>query len=181
MKKILSLVLAAAMLLCAGSALAQETAAEVTVLPYDATTNITYIAPEGYEVTTDYSGQMVMIDLDGRKVGQADMILVMGVDEEYPELHSLNDLTEEELAEYTASLTEDWANASSSVLTTNYGTKFILIDEDNADIDMCQIQGVYKGFTICLYMIYTNGTQISLNDYNVAMDFLSEVWVVDAE
>lgn len=180
MKKILSAVLAVIMLLSLGLASAEDVKSEHVVVPYDARTSITYELPEEYETaSTSHSGQMLIIDL--KSLTKPEMVLVVGSDEEYATLEKLNDLSEEELQAYIDSLCEDWGKVETYVLDTDYGTKFILIDELSADIDQCQIQGVYKGFTICLYIIRTDGSQITEEDYHVAMKFLSEVWITGLE
>lgn len=182
MKKILSIVLAAMMLLSVGIACAETaeaTAAEPTVVRYDAQTDITYILPEDYTVSsTEFSGQMVIIDLK-TLADKPELVLVVGLDEEYADLNKLNDLSDEDLQAYIDTLCEDWGTVETYVLNTDYETKFVLLDEVSADIDQCQITGIYKGYTITLYLIRTNGTQVTEDDYNAAMKFLSEVWIKD--
>lgn len=182
MKKILSIVLAAMMLLSVGIACAETaeaTAAEPTVVRYDAQTDITYILPEDYAVSsTEFSGQMVIIDLK-TLADKPELVLVVGLDEEYADLNKLNDLSDEDLQAYIDTLCEDWGTVETYVVNTDYDTKFVLLDEVSADIDQCQITGIYKGYTITLYLIRTNGTQVTEDDYNAAMKFLSEVWIKD--
>lgn len=177
MKKILLAVLAVMMVLSLGLASAEEAAREPVKVPYDAKSMITYMVPEGYTDNEEHSGQMVVIDFMSET--KPEMILVIGSDEEYPFLERLNDLTEEELQAYIDSLCEDWGSVSTRVMETEYGSKIIVLDENSADIDQCQIQSVYKGFTICLYIIRTDGTQITEDDYNAGMELLSEVWIKD--
>lgn len=180
MKKILSAVLAAMLLLSLGLASAETVKADPVRVPYDAYSSVTYELPEGYETASkNHSGQMLVIDL--KSLTKPEMVLVVGRDEEYATLEKLNDLSEEELQAYIDSLCEDWGKVQTYVLDTDYGTKFVLIDELSADIDQCQIQGVYKGFTVCLYLIRTDGTQITEEDYRAAMKFLSEVWITGLE
>lgn len=180
MKKILSVVLAAVMLLAVCTASAAELAAEVYDVYYDEATSVTFQLPEGYELKeTDMVSQMLTATAEGEDGTQ--IILVAGVDEEYSELEKLNDLTDEELEQYIYSLIEDWSDASYEVRTTDYDTKFVLIEENGAEIDACQLIGIYKGFTLAVYVVKAEGAQITEADHELALKVMSEVWVVDAE
>ena len=182
MKKILSIVLAAMMLLSVGIACAETTeatAAEPTTVLYDAQNFISYILPEDYVTSsTEFKGQMAIIDLK-TLANKPEMVLVIGLDEEYADLNKLNDLSEEDLQAYINTLCEDWGTVETYVTTTDYDTKFVILDEVSADIDQCQITGIYKGFTITLYLIRTDGSDVTEEDYRAAMKFLSEVWIKD--
>lgn len=172
MKKLICAILAMLMLMTCVSAFA----AEPVVVRYDAFTSITYVLPEGYTTaSTEHYGQFVAIDLVSED--KPEMILLVGSDEEYADLEKLNDLSEEDLQAYIDSLCEDWSSVETYVAETEYGTKFVIIDETSAEIDQIQIQGVYKGFTITLYMIAKDEADITEDDYNAGMAFMSEVWL----
>ena len=176
MKKLIALMLTVVMLAAVCCASAEEST-EPVVVPYDDSNAISFVLPDGYAYQASYSGQMLIIEME--KTFSPKLVMVVGVDEEYPDLQSLNDLSDEELNQYAGTLLEDWANASVNILTTDYGTKIIVIDEDSADVDMCQLQGIYKGFTFCVYVIHTNGSEITDKDRDAAMKYLSNVWLVE--
>ena len=168
------------MLLSVGMACAETaeaTAAEPTLVRYDSKTDITYVLPEDYEAAyTEHSGQMVIVDMK-TLTDKPELVLVVGLDEEYADLNKLNDLSDEDLQAYIDSLCEDWGTVDTYILTTDYETKFVLLDEVSADIDQCQITGIYKGFTITLYMIAKDEADITEEDYNAGTAFMSEVWL----
>lgn len=170
MKKLLALAMTAVMLLTVSLALA-ENAKTPIVYDEDLTLNVVY--PEGYEISMETDGMYLLMDM--KKAGAAELLLLVCPDDEYAELERLNDLSEEDLAAYMAVQAEGYNAPEVTVMETEYGTKIIVINENDGMQDYAELVTVYQGHVIDLYISVEDETQVTDEDIAMAMKFLSDM------
>lgn len=178
MKKILAIALALAMLLTMGLACAEG--AEKTRIPYDTALSFDVACPAGYTMTTDRLDAYLLLDFIPEDESQPELVLLLCPDEEYGDLARLNDLSEEDLAAYAASLCEGYNAPTWEVVETASGTKLILINEAESEMDYAEMITVYKGYAIDLYAGAAENAEITEADTAMMQQFLSELDFIDA-
>ena len=171
MKKILTLMLAAMLMLSAGLCRA-ESAGNVTSVYYDSTLRFDMKIPEGYELQTDRDGMILAMCLKGGR-DNYDIDILVCPDDTYSEFSRFNDMTDERLAREMAELSEGYNNPSVSVLETSAGTKLIRIDENGSEMDYVEIIGLYNGYIIDVYILADDGREVTEEDIRTALDFCS--------
>ena len=93
---------------------------------------------------------------------------------------NLAELTEEQVAEMTETLAEDFTEAEISYTKTAYGTDLIVVDENGLYTDVCDIVTIYDGYVVSACILNVNG-EITEDDKAVAIQLLSDMWFVKAE
>lgn len=145
MKKIIALVLSLMMVLCAFSALAEETTVEKTdmgVLDVNGTFKIQSKLPEGYSYEPVEVSDLSMFGL--LTAGEDKPVIMMSIayNEEYADVEQFNDLPEEAVELIRESFKEEDEEATFEDLQTAYGTRLLKV----TDPDFVDIYTIYKGF-----------------------------------
>ena len=102
------------------------------------------------------------------------MVLSMGYSEEYAD-RSINDLSDEELENLIAVSKEDFANPTETISQTSEGTKLIIVDENSEHDEYVEIYTVYDGYFIGLLLELAGDVQVSEEELDVAVKFLSDM------
>lgn len=192
MKKIISMLLALALLLGCGAALAE--AAEKTqmgTLEMKGAFTLKCAIPENYRLMViDETPEKLYAQLVPEDQKKPSVTIAFVYNDEYSEVERLNDLSEEQLkfieSTYTA---ED--DVKIEYRETGLGTKLLVAIEQDSDkdddIDFVSIHTLYKGFDIEFTM--TPGKDPSAEDDDVDMteeqikmliDFITGIDFVDA-
>lgn len=172
MKKLIAILLATLMLFSLSLSFA-ETAPAKTHLYYDGNLYFDVIYPEGYEVSVIRDGVWMTIKMIGGE-DAANVEVLVCPDEELSEMTSLNDLSDEELADTIAAFTEDYNNPTTSIMETGLGTKVIRIEENDAESDYVEILGLYRGYLIDVYISYEDGREVTEADVETALQFCTD-------
>ena len=189
MKKLFVLLMAAVMLLsvCAFAEEAVEEAAplettdpqevaeavaEQDVLNFDITMDQ---IPEGYDMIIDEAGGLKYAVFTSEAEGSAKYIASVGYSS-YMKGFTLNaELTDEQMAEAVAGLTESYNNAEVTMVETTHGTKALFIDEHDTESDYSELVTIYDGYIINIF--YYKDTELTAEDDALALQILSDLWV----
>ena len=174
MKKVLSILLATMLCLCAFSAVAEET------VKINDSLSISFTVPEGYSFTENWYNDILYADFAPQTEDGVPMILSVGISEEYLD-RSIGDLSEEELQSLTDLATADFSNPSVAMTETAHGTKLILVDENSDYDEYAEITTVYQGYFITLLLQPAeSGVQLTEAQLQTAVDILSNMEFVSA-
>lgn len=177
MKKTFSILLCAALFLCAASALAEQAP---FVIEMNEKLSVSFIVPENYEISENRYGDIfyaTFTPLNGTDVG---VVLSVGASEEYLS-RSIGDLTDEELQNLIDVATGDFADPSVTVTETSHGTKLIVLDENSEYDEYAEIFTVYQGYFITALVQRDPETQLTEAELQLAVDVLSQMEFVTAE
>lgn len=178
MKKLISVVLAAMMMLCA-AALAED-----TVLESADTFRITVDAPEGYTFAEadygDFIGGLFKPDDANEKPYYT---LLIAYSEEYAARFgresTLNDLSEDELNAAIADLTSDFADPQITVAVTGLGTKVIIANEQGSESEFATILTVYHGYFVQIYIDQLNGRELTEAEIQTGLDIMTSLTLIE--
>lgn len=179
MKKLFSLLLSIFMVLSTCAALAEDT--EKTVIPYDDMLEFAMLFPDGYEIESEIIDDFLIVKIENPDSSKPLFLMTVAPDEEYSELERLNDLTEADFEAYVQSLLQDYACPSAKTLETSYGSKVVLINDDNTESDSAALIGIYKGYALALYIEYPDGSDVDEEAVNTAVKLFSDMDFVYTE
>ena len=170
MKKLLALCMAAVMLLCAVTALADE-----ITINYDEGMDIVQVVPEGY--TVDYeileNGILSVTMLkDENSIGIA---MLIAADADHDDTIKLNDLTDDEKKAFAEALFEDLDEESWSIMTTGQGTEAVVFKTTEDAYSMAMISTLYYGYDVVMYVSNPDGSELDDEDMTLAMQFLTDL------
>ena len=174
MKKIIALVLSLMMVLCAFSALAEETTVEKTdmgVLDVNGTFKIQSKLPEGYSYEPVEVSDLSMFGL--LTAGEDKPVIMMSIayNEQYADVERFNDLPEEAVELIRESFKEEDEEATFEDLETAYGTRLLKV----TDPDFVDIYTVYKGYEMEFYIFTVTEEGITDADVKMLVDFISDM------
>lgn len=170
MKKIFALLLA--VMLVPAFALAE--AAEPVSVQVNDTLSISVVVPDGYLFEEAWYGDVLYAHMTPEEEGKLLMVLSLGYSEEYAD-RSINDLTDEELESLIAVSKEDFANPVETISETAEGTKLIIVDENSEYDEYVEIYTVYDGYFIGLLLDPVGEVQVSQEELDLAVKFLSDM------
>ena len=170
MKKLFAVLLAAMMLLTMSFAVAENAK---TAVVYDDNLTLNVVYPEGYEVETTSQGVYLLVNMTSE--ANADFVMLICPDEEYADLERLNDMEECDMEGYVLGLMEGYNDAEVTWLQTAYGTDVILLNENNATMDMAELITLYHGYVIDLMIVPEENEAVTGLDIEAAMKFLSDM------
>ncbi len=176
MKKFFAVLLAVLMLPV--FALAEE-AQPVTVKVND-TLSLEVVVPDGYGLDHAWYGDVFYGQMNPEEEGKLLMVLSLGYSEEYAD-RSINDLSDEELDSLIAVSMSDFANATYTLSETAEGTKLIIVDENSEHDEYAEVFTVYQGYFIGLLLEPAGDVQVSQEELDMAIQFLSDMQFVHTE
>ena len=184
MKKIISAILALAMLLGCG-ALAESMEKEyMATISMNGVFELRCAIPEGYKLETltqdeNVSQQLFVIRTEQKDL--PDMFLSIAFDEMYADVERLNDMSEEDKAALLATWSEE-DKVEYSIVMTDYGTELFLIREVEGTTDFATFFTIYKGYEIEFLLASPNGTNgLTEEQIRKALKFLSDLDFVEPE
>lgn len=163
MKKILSVVMALAMLLMTTAALAEPTKLTESASSFDVTLEIPTDATVDVSINEDSS--LTSINLADATL-PAPMISITP-SEEYAE-GSMSDLTDEELETLFQTMSADMDAPTYTLGTTSQGYKYMYIDE-KGEYDSGEIVTIYQGYFIEMFFLHLDYAEISDADYQAML------------
>ncbi len=175
MKKLFAVLLV--VLLVPAFALAQEV--EPTIIKVNDTLDISVVLPDGYAMTETWYGDVLYAQMDPQSEDQPLMVLSLGYSEEYAD-RSIGDLSEEEMDALIAISITDFANPTYDIDETSEGTKLIVVDENSEYDEYAEIYTVYQGYFIGMLVESVGGEQLTEDNLNIAIQFLSDMQFVHA-
>lgn len=174
MKKLLSLVLALALMCGVMSAFAED--AGKTIVSFDENLSIGFAFPDDYAVTYDESESGIIIAVAGSEQEARPFIrLVIAQEDEDEDLPRLNDLSDEDKAEFIAALTEDMHAPECTIQETGFGTQVIVIRENETAQNYATLTTLYYGCIITMYMGYPDGRVVADEDIALGMQIFTDI------
>ena len=173
MKKFLSVVLVIALVL--STVCFAETENKKYRLIYNDELSFDVVYVPGYHTNTAVLDDTFVISMTPEENAALPEIAIIVVpDEEYAGM-KLNDLSDEELAIYAASLNEDFHDMKWEIKETTLGTKVIVANENDGSCDYGELVTLYDGYAFSVYMEHTDGNVITDAEIDVVMQFLSDM------
>ena len=174
--------LAMLMLLGCGSAFA-EAADGAQAIPADEPTVSFDIRmdniPEGYTYTTTEVGEELIAIFTPEDPEAVTVYVDVGHSADFEGFTFNRDLTEEETAQVTAYLTEDYSDPTLSILSTGHGTNYVLVEENNTDTDVADIITIWNGYVIWIGL--QKNTDITQADLDLGGKILTDIWVTEKQ
>ena len=171
MKKIISLALCLAMILCAACAVAEDGKTEMGLLNVGKAFSIRSVLPEGYtyEPGTDTGLNMVGVLSAGEE--RPIITVSIGYAEEYADFERFNDLDEAAVEEIRQSFREEDEGLIFEDLETAYGTRLLKVSAAG----YVDIYTVYKGYELEFVLTgpFTDADIQMLVDFSSDMDFVT--------
>lgn len=146
---------------------------------YDETLDIDVVCPEGYEVVVDKLDAYLLVELTPVDETKPALTMLVCPDEDYADLARLNDLSDEEMAVYVETLLEGYNEPTWEVRETALGTKILVINENNGQMDYAEGITVYMGYTVDVYLQKQNGEELTEDDLAFMMQFLTDLTFVE--
>ena len=174
MKKIVA-VLLAVLLLC-GAAFAMTEEAEKITVAYDDSLSLRLRCPEGYTMVDPlYVDGFLFLQFLPENEADVRFTVMVCADDEYDQYPRLNDLSEEQLQEFIDGMVADWHNPKIEIRATGMGSKIVVADEQDAEMDYVQMQSIYHGYFISTYMTHLDGSQITEEEIQKVLDFHTDM------
>lgn len=175
MKKFVGLLLAAMLLLCSFSAVAEETSVAI-----NDDLSLSFVVPDGYTFSENWYYDILYATFTPDAENGVTMTLSVGFSEEYAD-RSIGDLTDEELESVVELTREDFNDPTITMQETAHGTKLIVADENSEYDEYAEITTIYQGYFISVMLQPgEEGVQLTVEQLQVAIDVLSNMEFVHA-
>jgi len=190
MKKLLSLMLCLALLVCSCSALAEAPEGEkesIGMIGVEDSFDIKCRLPEGYQVAiTAADATSIYADVTSKDPEKPVLTVAIAFNDTYVQdgkALKLNDFSEEEIALLKESLVEMMTDSEIEDAETAYGTKLIIVKGHILERTIVQVFSVYKAYEVRVVAYKgQEASDVTLTDEQIQMiiDFLSEMDFVEA-
>ena len=181
MKKILSIMLALALLLCGTAALAESEAPKTAIgtISINGAFSLEGALPEGYTLKPfSVTRDQVIAVISSEDPEKPIMTLSVAFDETYSDVERMNDLTEEDFAYLESTFYEMDPTVEISYDETGLGTRLLIARQTEDLQDYFDILSIYKGYFVEFVMTPNpKGESRDLTDEQLRMciDFLTEL------
>ena len=171
MKKLIALCLA--LLLCLTSAMAIDRYSSIELTDK---MNIQLELPEGYRVKKDRqdSALYASITTDDEDKPQYTFSIAFADLSEGP---TPGEMTDEDIELAKELVGSDFANPTFTVMTTGEGTKFLVINENDAEDDYVLMSTNYEGYFVQMYIEPAYGMDVAEEDITTALAILTSIKV----
>ena len=188
MKRILSIMLALALLLCGTVALAESESevpkTTIGTISINGAFSLQGLLPEGYTLTPySVTRDQVIAIISSEDPEKPIMTLSVAFDETYADVERMNDLTDEDFAYLESTFYEMDPTVEISYDETGLGTRLLIARQTEELQDYFDILSIYKGYFVEFVMTPNpKGETRDLTDEQLQMciDFLTELDFVTA-
>ncbi len=175
MKKLISLVLAMAMVWSITASLAETIKVEESIPQLDVEVTLPDGAKTELQRGDDWT--WLRITLDGHTPV---MDLTVAPGEEYEE-KSLKDLTEDEKQALVAVLSENAEKPTYVFIDLPDGNQLLVVEEDTEQNDFAVMETIYDGNFICLYARYEDFNKLTADDLAVMYEIMQSLVITPVE
>ena len=151
MKKVIAMILGLAMLLCAASAMAEDSGDKVTIgtVSINGAFTLQCGLPEGYSpVPVSISAQQIVAVIKSEDPNAPVMHLSVAYDEKYWDVDRMNDLDQEELEQLEQTYIDDDPEVEITDGETGYGTLLLIARHETDTMDYISFFSIYKGYCV---------------------------------
>lgn len=178
MKKILAMLLSLVLLLSCAAAEPAEEKAELGRLNVFGDFTVRAALPEGYRLAVQsdpgVENMAIFADLIPDDPSKPAFGLVIAFSDAWSEYERLNDIPEDELKIIEESFTAEADDIVISYAETAYGTK-LLTARDPDGCFLGSVYTIYKGYEIELYLVPPQGGEITEEQFDNCVKFLSDM------
>ena len=181
MKKIISILLGLAVLISCTAALAETAEKSVLGSVYvNGEFTLKAAIPEGYTMETiDSDSNGIMVLFNSEDIDKPILLLTIGLEDSWEAGTRLNNVSAEDLAEIEASFYEEDNPVEISYTETEHGTKLLVANY--AESNMVIIYTLYEGYEIEFMLSNVNGTELTSEQIDSCIKFLSDLDFVPIE
>lgn len=171
MKKIVALGMALLLLLGAMPCLAEEVNATIGL------TENMYLAmevPEGYTVQKDRSDTVLYATIFSEETGKT----LYNFSIAYADLSegpTPGEMTEEDIELAKQMISADFFKPTYTIAVTGGGTKFLVIDENEAESDYTLMIANYQGYFVQMYITPAENMEVTEADVTTALEILTSI------
>ena len=173
MKKMIALCLTLMMLLSLTSAMAIGRYSSIELTEK---LNIQLELPEGYTVKKDRQDTALYASITTEVEGMAWYTFSIAF-ADLSEGPTPGEMTEEDIQLAKELVGSDFANPTFSVMTTGEGTKFLVINENDAENDYVLMITNYEGYFVQMYIEPAPGMEVTDEDITTALAILTSIQV----
>jgi len=181
MKKVIALILGFAVLLCAVSAVAEESTEKDTLgrVTLNGAFTLQCTIPEGYKIGGDvdpyFEGDALALSFKSEKEGAPTMQLSIAYDEMYSEVDRMNDLGEEDLALLEETFIEQDPDVEISTGETGYGTLLMIARFTEEYGNAVDFFSIYKGYCVEFMLVPAKGYTLTEEQIQKCVDLLTDL------
>lgn len=172
MKKLIAICLSVMMLLGMTGAMAEDASS----IELTEEINIQLELPEGYIVEKVRQDSALYAAITTEEEGKPQFLFSIAyadlVDGPTP-----GELTEEDIELAKQMVSIDFANPTFDVNATGEGTKFLVINENDAESDYVQMITNYQGYFVQMYIVSVEGMDVTDADIDLALEILTSIQV----
>lgn len=178
MKKFLSLLLAALLLMSASLAVAEEAKAPTLFQDENVTFDIELVVPDGYVADMTQQDRYLYVWLTPEHVEQPVFVLSVAYSED-SESATLNDMPQEQIDTILAFVEEDFAVPEVTETFTKEGTRVLIVDETDSDSDYVLAFTMYKGYFVNIGYYKADFSELTQEDEAIAMVVLESLHLIE--
>ena len=189
MKKIIAIILSLAILLCAASAMAEESTGKVRIgtLNINGAFMLQCSLPEGYTVMpTDMAVDHVYATIKSENPDAPVMQLSVYFDEMYSDVDRLNDLLED--GEAMALLEQTFIDSDPDVEITygetGYGTRLLIARHESETLDYISFFSIYKGYCVDFALVPSEQAEdknLTDEQMSLSINYLTDLDFIPAD
>lgn len=172
MKKLIAILLAALMLFTAAFAAAEN--GKITVA-FDSSLSFSLRCPDNYDMESEYLNGYLFMAFMPKNEADVRFTVVICADEEYDGYERLNDLSDEQLQQFAADMVEDYYNPQVEIRETGLGSKIVVANEQDTEMDFVQMQSIYHGYFITSYVRHADGSEVTEDEIQKVLDFHTDM------
>lgn len=173
MKKLIALCLSLMMILSLTSAMAIDRYSSIEV---SEKLNIQVELPEGYTVEKERQDTALYASITTEAEGKPQYTFSIAY-ADLSEGPTPGEMTEEDIQLAKELVGSDFANPTFTVMATGEGTKFLVINENEAEEDYVLMIANYEGYFVQMYIEPAEGAEVADEDITTALAILTSIKV----
>ena len=173
MKKMIALCLSLMMILSLTSAMAIDRYSSIELTDK---LNIKVELPEGYTVEKERQDTALYASIETEVEGKPEYAFSIAY-ADLSEGPTPGEMTEEDIELAKELVGSDFANPTFTVMTTGGGTKFLVINENDAEEDYVLMIANYEGYFVQMYIEPEDGAEVTDEDITTALAILTSIEV----
>ena len=179
MKKLISLLLAAAMMLSVPLASAEQ-ASPVLFQDENVTFDIEMVIPAGYTAEKTQQDRYMYVHLIPEDAAKPEFMLSVAYSES-SEGATFNDMPQEHIDMILAFVEADFAVPEVSEAFTRDGTRVLIVDETGSESDYALAFTMYKGYFVNIGCYKADFSTLTEEDEAIAIDLLNELCLIEKQ
>ena len=173
MKKLIALCLSLMMILSLTSAMAIDRYSSIELTDK---LNIKVELPEGYTIEKERQDTALYASIETEAEGKPEYVFSIAY-ADLSEGPTPGEMTEEDIELAKELVGSDFFNPTFTVMATGEGTKFLVINENDAEEDYVLMIANYEGYFVQMYIEPEDGAEVADEDITTALAILTSIQV----